>query len=603
MTREILVVLGILTGAILLFLSNRVRPDVVAVLVAVALAVTNSVTTQEALSGFSSPAVIAIAALLVIGAALVRTGVVQCIAGCLQGLAGESQGRLKVLSGAVPGVLSGFVNIIASVSLFVPTLLRLARRAEVPASALLLPMAATALVGANLTLIGAGHNLVVSNLLAEGGHGAFSFFEFAPAGVVLLALTLIYNWVLGPRLLPKDKPASAFAEEPPDDLVLLYRLEDFLWEVWVKPGSDVIGRSVGEVGIGREYGLSLISITRAKEVRSIHKGGLEFQEDDVLLLGGRQERVEQLCREHSQLLLRGHPKTQEPFPSSNAELIEVMVAPRSPVVGQTLRELDFRRDTGLTAVGLWRDGVAYRTDVTDRPLQEGDAILLFGDRTRTRHFQPAPGFKWTQSPPEEEAPPELRHLGPWAAAVLAGVVIVAAIGWMSIATAALAGAAGMVLMRILPPEKLYASVDWRSIVLIAGMFPLGIGLQKSGAAELVADLLVRVGEPFGWRAVLLAVGILSVLLTQVLHNAAVAVIMTPVAIDTATALNANPKAFGVAVVLGASAAFLMPVGHPALLMVQGPGNYSTRDYAKYGAGLVLLTLLVLWFMVPLIWKN
>jgi di/tricarboxylate transporter len=602
MNSEALTVFGILGLAVVLFLTNRLRPDVVAVLVLVALAATGIVKTEEALAGFGSSAVVTIAALLVISAALVRTGVVLWIAEQLQALSGGSKKRLQLLTSGLPGLLSALVNIIASVSLFLPTVLRLARRSEVSPRSLLLPMAATALVGANLTLIGAGHNLVVSNLLADAGIGAFGFFEFTLVGVALVTAALLYSLLLGPWLLPeKDDDSGTKATEQPDDLVRIYGLQDRLWEIWVRPESAVIDRSLEEVGIGRNHGLSVLSVLRGSQTHHVHKGQWRLASDDVLLVGGHKDRVQQLLEHTPGLNLRGHPQSLEAFPSSNAELVEVTVPPRSQAAGKTLRDIRFRDATGLTGVALWRDGQPVRTDVRDCPLREGDGLLLFGDRQKTRRFQPAPQFAWTRPPPEEDAPPHLRHLGPWAALILAAVIVVAGIGWMSIATSALAGAAGLVLIGAISPARAYRSVDWRSIVLIAGMYPLGVAMQNSGAAELVSHQLVSLIAPLGPRAVLLAIAALSLFLTQPLHNAAVAVIMTPIAIDAAQAIGANPKAFGVAVVVGASAAFLIPVGHPALLLVQEPGGYKNSDYLKYGSGLAILSLAVVWVLVPLLW--
>lgn len=602
MDRSIITVLGVLAGAIVLFLSNRMRPDLAAILVLMALVIAGSVTTEEALAGFGSTAVVTVAALLVIGAGLVRTGVVQCIADCLKWLAGKSQNRLLLASTALPGVLSGFVNIIAAVSLFIPAVLHLSQRSNVAARSLLLPMAATALAGANLTLIGAGHNLVVNDLIETAGVKPFGLFELAPAGAILLGLIVAYNWLFAARLLSLEETQLEIGSaDAPDRLVRLYELADFLWEVWVKPEAAVIGQPLNQIGIGRKYGLSVLSVVRAQGRHHIQKGELRIQDDDILLLGGRQSRVLQLCSEVRGLHLEGHPRAQEAFPSSRAELIEVSVPPRSTAIQKTVRDLHLRESTGLTAIALWREGKPYRTEVMDRPLREGDAILLFGERTKARQFEPAPMLQWMQPPRKEEAPQELRYLGPWTAAVLVAVVLVSALGWLSIATAALLGGAGMIFLGALSPKQAYESIDWRVIVLIAAMLPLGTALQKTGAAQLLSDLIVNSLGPFGPRGVLLAVAGLALLLTQVMHNAAVAVIVAPIAVDAAASLQSNPKAFGVAVIIGASAAFLLPVGHPALLLVQEPGRYRTRDYLKYGTGLVVITGLVIAVFVPIFW--
>jgi di/tricarboxylate transporter len=596
-------VLAILAGAVLLFVLGRIRVDVVAILTLLALVLTGSVTTEEALAGFSSTATVAVASLLIVGAGLVRTGVVQKLADGLQLLAGQSSRRLLLVSTAVPAIISGLVNIIAAVSIFIPAVLRMSKRSRTAAAKLLLPMAATSLAGANLTLIGAGHNLVVNSLIQEAGFEKLGFFEFTLAGAALVSAVVAYNLVIGTRLLPQGEPQpeEGSADEA-DHLVKVYGLADYLWEVWVQPHSRAVGHSIKEAGIGRNYGLSVLAVLRKGEQFRIQKGELQLETDDVLLLGGREDRVVQLCHENPGLFLKGHPRAQEAFPASTAELIELAVPPRSPAAGKSLRDLEFRERTGLTAVGLWREGQAYRTDVADRALREGDALLLFGDRSKTRRYDPAPQFLFLHAPRKEEAPQELRRWGPAAVLLLAGVVLASALDWLSISTAALAGAAAMILLGILTPRQAYESVDWRTVVLIAGIYPLGTALQKSGLAGSLADLLANTLGSLGPRAILLGVTALTLLFTQVLHNVAVAAIMTPVALDAASFSNSDPRGFAVAVIIGASAAFVLPVGHPALLLVEEPGNYQKKDFLKYGAGLLLLTLVIAGLVVPLFWR-
>jgi di/tricarboxylate transporter len=594
-------VFGILGLAVLLFATNWVRPDVVALFVLVVVVIFGLVTPEEALSGFSSQAVIAIAALLILSAGLVRSGVVRWLAGRMGALAGGDDRRLSLLTTAVPGFFSGFINVIAMVSLFIPLVARLARRSEIPRSKLLLPMAVAGLAGANLTLIGASHNLVVSSLVTRWDVPRFNLMELFPAGAALLLGVILYVQLLGHRLLP-DRSAEAGEDQrvPPDHLVRTYQLEERLWELWVAPDSPATGKSLRELGVGKQYGLNVISVV-GEEPRRLQNGEVRLQDGDVLLVTGREERVEQLVARNEGLLLIGHPSGQDDLPFSAAQLAELVVPPRSPVVGKTLVETGFREKTGLTGVALWRGGRPIRTDVGTLPLHAGDGLLVFGSREDTRSYDPEPDYLWGYQPPEEEAPQELRHLAPWAALILLAVVVVAALGWLPVAVAALAGAAGIMLLGILSPAQAYQNVDWRTVVLVAGMFPLGLALENTGAAAILSDLLVRSLGPAGPLAVLLGVAVLAILLTQSIHNAAVAVIMTPVAMDVAFQMGANPRAFAVAVILGASAAFLLPVGHPAALLVQHPGGYQLRDYLKFGLGLMLLYLLVIAFVVPLVW--
>ncbi len=601
MSLDLVLVLFILLAVILLFITGWVRLDIVPFLVPLALIGANLVSPEEIFVGFSSAAVITVASLFVISAGLVRSGVVNRVADFLRHITGESAHRLLLASTALPGIFAGFIIVTATVFFFAPTVMRIALHSNVPRSRLLLPMAAACLLGANLTIIGASHNLVVDSLLRSSTGAGFSFFELFPLGIVLLSAAVIYNMVLGSRLLPAGEDTlTKNSADPGDSLVKVYHLHDRMWELWVKKKTPAEGKSLREMGLGERHGLSLIAIVRAQEPLSAESVEQPLQADDVLLVLGREEKINALAEQEG-LFVAGHPREQVAFPLSAAELVELVVPPRSPVIGKTLSELNFREKTGLSGIALWRNGRPWRTDVGSRSLQEGDGLLLFGSRSKTRSFKPGDSFRWLHAPREEEAPQELWHLGPYAALILVLVIVSAALGWLPIAVAALSGAAGMLLLNILTPKQAYEMVEWRTVILIGCLYPLGLALENSGASALLAKFLLDTLGSFGPTGVLLGVAFFAMLLTQPLHNVAAAVIMTPVAFDAAQALGANPKAFAAAVIAGVSAAFLMPIGHPAPLLVQHLGNYKPQDYLRFGLGLCLVVLAIIALVVPRIW--
>lgn len=600
MTAEILVTLVILGVTVLLFVTEWLRPDITAVLSLVALNLTGLIDGSQAVSGFGSSAVIAIASLLVIGRGLVRSGVVNAIANRLNKLAGNGRRRLTLVSTAVPGLLSGFINIVAAVSIFIPGVLRLALLNDRSASKLLLPMACAGLAGSNLTLIGASHNLVINDQIKASGMSGFGFFEFTAVGAVLLPLVVIYSILLSDRLLPRQEHKQQDRKQRPD-LIDRYALRERLWELWVPPDSPQVGRPLGELRIEPEYGLSVLALTRADVQHPVDNVPLELQADDILLVGGRGERVEALTQASQGLVILGEPQEQNGLPVREAELVEVAVAPHSPAVDRSLSDLKLREKTGLTGIGLWRDGQPIRTDVGDYPLQAGDGLLLFGPRRRTRGFDPTPEFLWLKAPPQEEAPIELRRFGPPAALIFLATILTAAFGWADIATLTLLGAALMVLIGLLDARQAYDAIDWRTVVLIGAMLPMGTALTESGTARYLADLLVQALGGLGPLAVMLGLAAAAMAFTQPLHNAVVAVVMTPVALDSASLLGVNPRAFAIAILVAASANFLLPVGHPAPLLVRDAGGYRIRDYVRFGLGLNLLTLGVIALLIPWLW--
>lgn len=596
------IVFAILAVAVVLFAFEWVPPEVVAVLTLVSLSVFGILTPQEAFAGFSSNAVIAIAALLVISAGLVRSGAVKWLAGKMEMLAGSRYSRILLVSTAAPGIISGFINIVASVSIFIPAILRLARRNRMGSAELMLPMAVCSLAGANLSLIGASHNLVVNSVLQQQTGSSFGFFEFAPIGAILLIGTIIYS-LLFSRVLFNGKQdiSRQTAEETPHNLIQTYKLNKRLWEILVQPDSPVCDHTMEDIGPGSHYGLSVLLVMRQQKQLAVENKKFVIEANDVLALSGSQDRVEAFIRDHSGLVLMGQPIAEEEFTWSAFDMVEVVVPPRSKLIGKTLRQSDLRRKTGMTAVGLWRNDKPIRSEIRDRVLAPGDGILLIGGRDKVRDFVPRPDFLWLQKPRKQEAPLHLRKFAPVAALIFLAVIASAALNWLSIAVAALAGAAAMVLLGIIDMKGAYNQIDWRTLILIGGMYPIGTALQKTGAAEFMAELIQFSVGPFGTAAALVTVAFMTLLLTQPMHNAVAALIMTPVAIKVAGALDANPKAFALAVLVAASASFLMPVGHPAPLLVRKPGGYRNIDYLKFGFGPALFILAVVAVVVPLFW--
>jgi di/tricarboxylate transporter len=602
MTLEAGLVFAILGGAIILFVGGWVRSDIVALLVLATLVITGLLPAEEALSGFASDAVIATAGLLVLSAGLVRSGVMRWIAKQLNTIAGGGPIGLVALSTVFPGVLSGLVSDIGTVSLFVPVMLRLARKNDVSRKRLLLPLAMAVLAGGNLTLIGSSHNLVVNSLMRDAGLPELGFFEIAPVGAALVIAFALYTFFLSRHLLPDgevntDRASGPFSEA----LIETYDLQDRLWEVWVGEDSSLGGQAVHELELGEDYGLNLLTVVRDEKNQLVTGGDMRVAADDILLIEGRRERLESFTEVHPRLKLMGHPRQQELFPASNAELIEVVVPPRSQAVGKTLVDLDLRAESGLSGLAIWRERRPYRTDVGEMTLRPGDALLLYGSREKTRSFDPGIKFLWLHPPFEEEAPQELRHLGPLAFIIMALVVITAGLDLLPISVASLAGGVAMVLLGILTAKRLYENVEWHTVVLIGAMYPLGLAMEATGASRIIASFLIEVFGAFGPLVALLGILGVAILLTQFLHGAAVAIIMAPIALATAASLEVEPRAFLIAVIVGAASTYLLPVGHPAPLLVRSPGKYESVDYVKFGFGLVIITLLLAAILLPWLW--
>jgi len=602
MTLSAAIVLGILAVAFFLFVSGWLKPDLIAMLVLVSLVLSRAIEPDDAFLGFSSFAVITIAGLMVIGEGLQKTGVVKGVAKKLERLIRKRYNRLLLLNTAIPGVLSGFVNIVAAATFFIPVILRLAKQMKVAQSKILLPMACAALIGANLTLIGASHNLVVHSLLEDAVGEGFGFFEFTVVGLILLAAALIYIFTVGQRVLPGERQAPEPTEVPvAPDLIDVYGLEDRLFEVWVSEEPADGARTPRELELAERYGLTLLAVVREGEELLFPEADLELSDGDMLLIQGREEVVESFAEDREGFTFLGPPKGQEEYPLSTGELAEAVVPPRSPAIGKTIRELSLSEEFGMTAIAYYRDGRPHRTGPQEVELHEGDSILVYGPREKMREFDPEKKLLIYFQPGEPDVSTRLKKKAPLAVAILVLVILVAALDYFPIAVTAIAGAVAMVLFGIVKLGELYRAIDWRTLVLIGGMYPLGVALDGSGAADAVGQALIGALGDFGPLAVLGGVVALAMGLTQPIHNAAVAIIMTPIAIQAAQSMESNPKAFCVAVIVACSATFLMPYGHPAPFLVQEPGGYRAGDYLRFGAGLALITLIVILTVVPLLW--
>ncbi len=592
----------VLLVVVLLFASDRVPPDAVALGGLLALVAVGALDTREALAGFSSPAVIAIGSLLVLSAALERSGVVRRIADGLQRIVGAGSGRLLLAGTVAPGLLSGVINIIATVSVFIPVLLRIALKTRRPPGQLLLPMAYVAMAGASLTLIGASHNLVVNDILQSRKGSGFGFFEFTPVGLVMVTVSTLYALLCARWLLPaRETPEDDSAEEQTHALIRRYAFHERVWEVEVQHDAAAVGRRIDELRLAEDFGLSLISLVRADRSRPHLQPDSSLQGGDILLMGGRRERVEALTAQVEGLELRGAPAQRDDFSTGSAELIEVLVPPRSPAIGCTVREPDLRQRADLTAIALWRDDGPLRTDAETTVLRAGDAILLYGNKRYTRGFEPEPEFRWLHPPQKAPASLRAQRRAPWTVLIFLLVIVGAALDWFPIAVTALAGALTVTLIGALEAKHAYGGVDWRTLVLIAAMLPFATALNSSGASAHMARWLTENPGQWGPLAVLAAVAAATLLLTQALHNAAAAAVMTPVALDAAQQLQVNPTTFAIAVLVSASMSVLLPMGHPAVLLVRPGGNYRARDYLRFGSGLALLTLAVVVLVVPRLW--
>jgi di/tricarboxylate transporter len=592
MTVENVLVLAILVGALLLFVSEKLRVDLVAMLVLAALILTGLVSPEEAFSGFSSPAVITVGAVFIISGALYQTGVADTIGQSMLKLGGADPLRLTMLIMLTAGVMSAVMNNIGAVAILLPAVIAISERMETPPSKLLIPLAFAALMGGNMTLIGTPPNILANDILAAYGGEPFSFFDFLPTGLMVLIAGILYMLLIGRHLLPARYSANTPSQS--------HRLRPYLTEVRVSRTSPMINKSLADVALASSYDLNVIHVVRGDEPPFFPGADRLIESGDILLVEGAPEDIL-----NASTTLRLEPMPPEAgdgiereLEAGSERLVEITLSPRTELVGKTLREIDFRARFDLAVIAIRHQGRSIVTRLADVPLSFGDALLIQGQAERIEQLRYDSDFLVLDTPPLQAR--RLRKAPLTILILLAALGIIVA-GWLSPAAALVIAALLMVLAGALRIDEAYEAIDWRSIFLIAGILPLGVAMETSGTAVLIADQIVGSLGDLGPRGVMIGIFILTALLTEVISNVAATVLLVPIAIDIAFGLNVSPRTFVMAVVLAASTSFLMPIGHQVNVLIFGPGGYRFSDYPKVGIGLNLIVLILVALFVPLIW--
>ncbi len=620
MTLQMWLTLGILAVAILLFITELLRVDVVALGVVVALMLTGILTTDEAISGFSSTAVLTIAALFVVGGAVMQTGLAGVIGQRILKVAGGNQTRLLIVIMATVAALSGFMSDTGTVAVLLPAILSLAINARISPSKLLIPLAFGALLGGAMTLIGTPPNIIVSDILREAGLQPFQFFDYMPIGLILLATGIGYMVLFGSRLLPDNRPKQDVQRvETPVELIELYKLPDNLFRLRVRRGSSLAGASLQESGIRQDYRMNVLDILRdsnPKEVAKLGDRRLILQSDpesitpeplttlaagDILIVQGEANDVSYAAAQLNLGLQPAEPSDHQALVNTEIGLAEILLPPRSRLVDKTIVEVRFGTLYHLTVLGIRRPGLEDELDLKTTPLRFGDTLLVQGAwkdilalRRQRRDFV-------VMGQPEEMIGAPARKKAPLALFILVGMLVLMITDLIPVAAASMLAGLAMILTGCLTIDDAYEAVDWKSIVLIAGMLPMAVALEKVGLVALAANGLTASFGSMSPQVVMGSLFLITSLFTQVLSNTATTVLIAPIALAAAQNMGLQPQAFLMAVAIAASMAFASPVASPVNTLVMGAGNYKFSDYIKVGLPLILLTMLVTVLVLPLLW--
>lgn len=787
MTFEIAFVLILLVVAMILFMTEILRMDVVALLVMCVLAVTGMVTPEQALSGFSNSAVVTVWAMFVLSGGLTVTGVANIIGQQVLWLAGRTETRMVAVIMLTSGIMSAIMNNIGVAALLLPVVMDIAKRTGVSPSKLLMPLAYGSLLGGLTTLIGTPPNLLASEALRVANLQPFGLFDFTPTGIGALIGGTLFVVLVGRFFLPNVKPSAEslsqqaerawekqyalhermfvlklpagsalrgrtlaaarfgsaagltvvaimrngqtmLAPRPSDQLqqgdrlLVSGRSERFeelrgwqdmvvegksgqgsvdvmqtvsndigLGELILTTGSSLVGKTLVEIDFRVKYGVNVLAFRRDGEVIRRNLAEVIVEEGDVLLVQGARSVLNQLPQtdafeafvdidrdfvervydisawiyvaqiptgsalegkslsqsrlgdafglqvlsivreDQSQLLpdpgeilqagdyllIKGKPEDlsllrgyreieieQDATPylgaieSQPGQMEEVVLAPRNQLAGKTPRELHFRERYGLQILAIWRGGRAYRSALRDMRLQFGDALLLLGSTRKFKALSADADFLVLSEQGQEVTRP---RMAPVAALILVAVLVPVLLGWLPIAISAVAGITTMILTRCISMEEAYGFIEWRPIFLIAGMLPLGVAMQDTGAANYVAENMVALIGHWGPWAVIIGLYLLTTFATMVVPTAALVVLMAPICIKSSAEMGISPYATMMAVAMAASASFTSPISHPANILVMGPGGYRFIDYMKLGIPLTLVVMVVVLLLLPIFW--
>lgn len=590
MTPDIALTLGIILIAIILFATERIRVDVIALLVLLAVSITGLVSKEEVFLGFANSAVITIWAVYIVSGGLFKTGVADILGSLILRLSGASEARLIAVIMIVCGSMSAFMNNVGAVAVLMPAVIGISKKTKIPVSKLLIPLAFSSLLGGKMTLIGTPANILAQGILLARELPAFSFFEITPMGAIVLATGIIYMVVIGRHLLPIRETAA--------DPLSSTQFREYISEVQVTPESPLSGKNLYESGLGADYDLTVVSIIRdGKPLIGLHRDFVIEPDDHLIIEGSAQNLI--TARDNLNLMIEAEPDLElANLDTDQSYIFEATLAPRSTMVDRTLNEVRFRDRFGFTTLAIWRQGEVITDYLRDVRLRFGDSLLLQGPPGRVRALQDGKEFLVLEPVTVEH---NRRNKAPIAAGIMLLVILLAIFTDVGIAVAMVIGSVSMVLTGCLNMDEAYESIDWRTVFLVGGMLSLGIAMENTGTAEYLAGLLLGGLGGFGPLGLLAGIYLLSALITQPMSNAAAVVLMVPIAVDTALGLGVNHLTFAMAVVIGAATSFLSPVGHKANVLVFGPGGYRFFDYPRVGAILTVALFIVSIIFLPILW--
>ncbi len=588
MTLEIGILLTLIGVALIFFSFEWIPPDVVGLGLLLTLILSGLLPYKQAFAGFGSDTVIMILSLLIMTAAMLKAGVVDLVGRGILRYVGNRTSLLLPGIMCIVALLSSFISNTAAAAFFIPVAMGIAAKLGVSPSRYLMPVAFASILSSSVSLISTSTNLVISGLMTNAGLAPMGMFELAPVGIPILLTGLAYMLFIGRRWIPERAQTGSLLEG--------FGIRSYLTEVLVLPKSPLIGKTLEQSGLGRDLDLTVLSIVRQK--RKYQPSGEMFIEaGDVLLVEGARAEVLKV-KDTAGIEIRADVKLSDPnLRTEDSVLVEAIVVPNSPLIGRTLRGVQFRERYGLQVLGLNRHGQNVLNKLSRITLRAGDVLLIQGNKVKVSALEEERAFSILGAI-DEKRPDRNR-------ALRTGIIFVASLtlatfNVLPLAVATLLGAFAVFATKCITPSAAYREVEWRAIILIACMLGLGEAMSSTGTAKYLATLLTNSFNGLNPLWLLAGFFLLTVALTQPMSNQAAAAVILPIAVATAVQLDLNPRTFAMMIAVAASCSYLTPL-EPACLMVYGPGRYKFSDFFRVGGPLVILLFLLAMWLVPKQW--
>ncbi len=579
--------LAIVVLALILFVVEWVPSDIVAIITALLLTVLGLITPEESISGFSNSATITVMAMFILSAGIARTGAIQIVSELLLKLGGKRPVQQILTLGLIVGPTTAFINNTAVVAVFLPIVEEWCRRQRISVSKLLIPLSYAAILGGMITVIGTSTNVLASGLSEQLGYGKFSLFQFTKLGLVTFFIGLIYLSLIAPKVLPNRR------KHTDDILTQDYGLKDYISEILIPPGSNLVGKTLDSSGLQHKFDVDVLEIIAHEKHFHQPLEDKKLQACSVLLVRSSREDLIKIKDEEGIEILPEFIKNKKSLQAQLSEedegIAEILIPSSSSIIGSTVKEIRFRQRYNVTVLAVHRGQEVTRERLSEIRLKFGDVLLLQGPKQSLVGLQVNRDFLVLT---QRDLETLRRDKASIAIGIGLGVVAVAALNLLPILISSLIGVVLMVLTGCLKPREIYSAVRWDIIFLLAGLIPLGTAMEKSGATQWLANNLIIVGGNLSGYWILTFFFIITSIFTEMISNNAAVVLMLPIAVNVAEKLNFSPFAFMLTVIFAASNSFITPIGYQTNTMVYGAGGYKFTDFIRVGTPLNLLMTII-----------